>query len=141
MTGAELKALRLSQGLSRPKLATLAAVHPHSVKYWEAKETVDLLGWAPKRLLSAIGYFPQAREPRENFPTSARAGGGVLISESRISDSGKCGAKTRRGGHCRARPIPGKTRCKFHGGLSTGPKTTEGKARIAEAQRRRWKGQ
>jgi DNA invertase Pin-like site-specific DNA recombinase len=29
-------------------------------------------------------------------------------------------------------------RCRFHGGLSTGPRTAEGKARIAEAQRRRW---
>jgi hypothetical protein len=28
--------------------------------------------------------------------------------------------------------------CRFHGGLSTGPRTAEGKARIAEAQRRRW---
>jgi len=33
---------------------------------------------------------------------------------------------------------PGKRRCRFHGGLSTGPKTSEGRARIAEAQRRRW---
>jgi hypothetical protein len=32
----------------------------------------------------------------------------------------------------------GRRRCKFHGGLSTGPKTAEGRARIAEAQRRRW---
>ena len=31
-----------------------------------------------------------------------------------------------------------KTRCRFHGGLSTGPKTEAGRARIAEAQRRRW---
>ena len=29
-------------------------------------------------------------------------------------------------------------RCRLHGGLSTGPKTPEGRARIAEAQRRRW---
>jgi hypothetical protein len=29
-------------------------------------------------------------------------------------------------------------RCKFHGGLSTGPKTAEGQAKIAEAQRKRW---
>jgi hypothetical protein len=35
---------------------------------------------------------------------------------------------------------PGKRRCRFHGGLSTGPKTEEGRARIAEAQRRRWSG-
>ncbi len=33
---------------------------------------------------------------------------------------------------------PGKRRCRFHGGLSTGPKTDAGRARIAEAQRRRW---
>jgi hypothetical protein len=33
---------------------------------------------------------------------------------------------------------PGKRRCRFHGGLSTGPKTTAGRAKIAEAQRRRW---
>ena len=32
----------------------------------------------------------------------------------------------------------GKRRCRFHGGMSTGPKTTEGRARIAEAQRRHW---
>jgi uncharacterized protein YjiS (DUF1127 family) len=32
----------------------------------------------------------------------------------------------------------GKARCRFHGGLSTGPKTQAGRARIAEAQRRRW---
>jgi hypothetical protein len=33
----------------------------------------------------------------------------------------------------------GKARCRFHGGLSTGPKTKAGRARIAEAQRRRWR--
>ena len=31
----------------------------------------------------------------------------------------------------------GKARCRFHGGLSTGPKSEAGRARIAEAQRRR----
>ena len=31
-----------------------------------------------------------------------------------------------------------KARCRFHGGLSTGPKTEAGRARIAEAKRRRW---
>ena len=33
----------------------------------------------------------------------------------------------------------GKARCRLHGGLSTGPKTEVGRARIAEAQRRRWR--
>ena len=32
--------------------------------------------------------------------------------------------------------MKGKKRCKFHGGSSTGPKTAEGKARIAAAH---WK--
>ncbi|MCZ6497927.1 MAG: HGGxSTG domain-containing protein [Gammaproteobacteria bacterium] len=49
-----------------------------------------------------------------------------------------CGAQTRTGGECKMRVEPGKQRCRFHGGMSTGPKTTEGRARIAEAQRRRW---
>jgi hypothetical protein len=33
----------------------------------------------------------------------------------------------------------GKARCRFHGGLSTGPRSEEGRARISEAQRRRWR--
>jgi hypothetical protein len=33
----------------------------------------------------------------------------------------------------------GKARCRFHGGLSTGPKTEAGRGRIAAAQRRRWR--
>jgi hypothetical protein len=43
-----------------------------------------------------------------------------------------CGAKTRDGGSCQVRAEPGKTRCRFHGGKSTGPKTQAGRARIAE---------
>jgi putative tryptophan/tyrosine transport system substrate-binding protein len=50
-----------------------------------------------------------------------------------------CGAKTRAGGTCMVRVELGKARCRFHGGLSTGPKTKIGRARIAEAQRRRWR--
>jgi hypothetical protein len=49
-----------------------------------------------------------------------------------------CGAKTRAGGRCQVRAEPGKARCRFHGGKSTGPKTPAGRARIAEAQRLRW---
>jgi hypothetical protein len=50
-----------------------------------------------------------------------------------------CGAKARGVGKaCRQRVLPGKLRCRYHGGLSTGPKTAEGRARIAAAQRLRW---
>ena len=50
----------------------------------------------------------------------------------------KCGARTRKGTPCQCKPIPRKRRCKFHGGASTGPKTFEGKQKIADAQRLRW---
>src|SRR5215813_6348926 len=53
-------------------------------------------------------------------------------------DRPRCGARNRQGRPCAVRVEPGKARCRFHGGLSTGPRTAEGKARIAEAQRRRW---
>jgi hypothetical protein len=49
-----------------------------------------------------------------------------------------CMARTRKGFPCVRRVVPGKCRCPNHGGLSTGPKTAEGKARIAAAQRARW---
>jgi hypothetical protein len=44
----------------------------------------------------------------------------------------KCGAKTRAGGACRC-PAMRNGRCSLHGGLSTGPKTREGRARISLA--------
>jgi hypothetical protein len=53
-------------------------------------------------------------------------------------DRPMCWARNRQGHPCSVRVEPGKRRCRFHGGLSTGPKTVAGRARIAEAQRRRW---
>jgi len=49
----------------------------------------------------------------------------------------RCGAKTRKGTPCKARALDWSERCKLHGGASTGPKTQEGRARIAESNRRR----
>ena len=46
----------------------------------------------------------------------------------------RCGARTRAGTPCQ-RPAVKKTgRCTRHGGKSTGPRTSEGRARIAAAQ-------
>ena len=44
-----------------------------------------------------------------------------------------CGAKTRSGEPCSKFPIKGKRRRRNHGGLSTGPRTLEGRARISAA--------
>jgi hypothetical protein len=58
----------------------------------------------------------------------------------------QCGAKCRDGHACRAPAVwdklldqPRNGRCRMHGGKSTGAHTVEGKARIAAAQRERWR--
>lgn len=48
-----------------------------------------------------------------------------------------CGARTRKGTPCRCRAL-GNGRCKLHGGLSTGPKTAEGWARVRAAHAAYW---
>lgn len=61
----------------------------------------------------------------------------------------RCNAKVRhrrsemyyRAGYCRNRPVPGKMRCRLHGGRSTGPMTDDGMERTTKAMvagRRRW---
>lgn len=60
-------------------------------------------------------------------------------------DRPKCGARRRDGGSCEAHavwdPATGRPshggRCRLHGGLSTGPRTADGRAVIAAANRMR----
>jgi hypothetical protein len=56
----------------------------------------------------------------------------------------RCGARCRDGSPCEALPVWDKRldravngRCRMHGGLSTGPKSEEGRRRIAESNRTR----
>lgn len=49
----------------------------------------------------------------------------------------RCGARTRGGTPCKARALDGRTRCRMHGGLSTGPRTEAGREAIAASNRRR----
>lgn len=51
----------------------------------------------------------------------------------------RCGARTRKGTPCQCKPLPGKRRCRLHGGKSTGPKTEAGREAIRESNRRRAK--
>lgn len=61
-----------------------------------------------------------------NF-TFVTAGGRICCTQ--------CQAKSKRTQQqCRAPAAKGKTKCRFHGGASTGPKTPEGRQRCAEAQ-------
>ena len=45
----------------------------------------------------------------------------------------RCGAKTRQGLPCKRPANKRSGRCRLHGGQSTGPKTAEGRAKIAAA--------
>jgi len=142
VTGDDLKQARKALALSRRHLAELCNLHPDTVRYWEKKPLVDYAGQAPSLMIDKLGIPrpPVERTKRKQnqsafgyLVTPKRARHGVLEKQ----DS-KCGANTRKGTKCRANALPGKTKCKLHGGLSTGPKTAEGRKRIAQAQRRRW---
>ena len=45
----------------------------------------------------------------------------------------RCGAKTRRGAPCRRPANKRNGRCRLHGGASSGPRTEQGRAKIAAA--------
>jgi transcriptional regulator with XRE-family HTH domain len=154
MTGAELRAARKAARMTQADLAKRVGVSRDTVQYWEAKAAIGSHG-APRLMAEALGL-------RINWQSSARAGGWgdswrvkadaeaealfaayLARTKARQAQAAArlrviCGAKTRKGGQCRNKSEPGKRRCKFHGGKSTGAKTPEGLARIVEAQRRRW---
>ena len=55
------------------------------------------------------------------------------INSMSAAASDRCGARTRQGGSCGQLPLPN-GRCRFHGGLSTGPRTVEGLERMRAAK-------
>ncbi|MFD0982561.1 HGGxSTG domain-containing protein [Tropicimonas aquimaris] len=150
MTGADLKNARREMGWSQRELAQRAGVDRTTVQYWEAKAEIDTRSWATGRIADALGW-------RDFRTPIARTRHGVLDRKAetrhlnRLYSGSKdstltsannqrriCGARTRKGTPCRAKSEPGKKRCRLHGGMSTGPKTEEGRKQIAEAQRKRW---
>lgn len=153
--GMDLKACRKAKGWSQRQLAKAAGIGRTAVQYWEGAFQIDPKGWAVRRMADALGW----ELPRPIFRTDTRRRGDGLLAfraaldadvETRIAAAKAreadratrrrvvCGAKTRKGAPCRMKSEPGKRRCKFHGGKSTGARTPEGIERIREAQRRRW---
>ena len=69
----------------------------------------------------------------------------TLVNHQKLIEAGKatrlgahwpgqrCFAKTRQGTPCRNPVLTDRNRCRMHGGLSTGPRTPEGKARTIAA--------
>ena len=78
----------------------------------------------------------RSRDPGES-PKNARTRVVGSGGEGARKSKPVCGAKTRKGTLCKA-PGNGKGgRCKLHGGMSTGPRTPEGKTRSLAALRSR----
>ena len=130
---------------------------------WQYADRIDV---ANRRYLAAIKTLAQVR--RLQIPTLQIAMAGATqfnIGDKQVNMAGqsvnvlpvsfrkatheaprelsslapRCGAMTRKGEPCRAAAIPGKGRCRNHGGCSTGPTTEEGRERIRESNRRRAK--
>lgn len=155
LIGAELRRLRRAAGLTQAALAARAGVHRETVGYWEAKAgPLKARYGAVRRFLDALGIDPAPYLPKPTgCPAEAaraameaqveaamaqwRARQAEKLAKEAATRRVKCGAKTRKGSSCRNDSEPGKRRCKFHGGRSTGAKTPEGRARIVEAQHRR----
>lgn len=155
MTGKELAMLRRRAGLSQAALAQSIGVSRQTVSYWERNPTLD-------GRTETLGRIAGALDPADReLLLSSRPGLGFItlrfmspISPEQINLIIKaeaqrktthaqmrrrtCGAMTRKATTCRLKSEPGRQRCRLHGGLSTGPTSSEGKARIAEAQRKRW---
>lgn len=89
----------------------------HSAKYEEEQRKL------------ATGRYWRVRHPTT---------GDMVVQRKPKQNLPKCGAKTRSGHPCKMLARPN-GRCRMHGGLSTGPKTKEGRARIAESNRLRAK--
>ena len=81
---------------------------------------------AGTRITPATPECLPASQARAGANNSGRLIAGNKANQARVI----CGAKRRRDGQpCQALSVPGKLRCKWHGGASTGPKTDDGRAR------------
>lgn len=107
--------------LSKPK--TSAGQPVLSDQYARARMTSDGL---------AKGHThggPSPMEPKL-FTTSARTNKSGSLPAGADQARVICGANRRRDGQpCQGLSVPGKRRCKWHGGCSTGPRTEVGRGR------------
>ncbi len=125
--GADLRKARLGYGASIRKVARYAGVSPSTVMRWEG---IDFLPLAPTVALRRIAKALRVRLFKKRWRRRSRVHG---VPDLVFTFPSSCKAKTRSCQPCKNRPIPGKMRCRLHGGLSTGPKTPEGRARCRAA--------
>lgn len=155
MTGSDLQDIRQLFGFSRRQLGQRIGVHPDTIRYWERKIWANPEANVPSQILQEFGvgnldvsmllnserYRRLFTHPERKGARSAKVVEPTQMDRNacKPNDAKKCAAKTRAGSLCKAKRVPGRARCRMHGGLSTGPKTELGRQRIAEAQKQRWK--
>lgn len=87
---------------------------------------------AQLRSTSGLPCLTAGRHPELRPPSRPRAPARLTPARQDIAKPVRvvCGARRRRDGlPCEALSVPGKRRCKWHGGCSTGPRTDERRAR------------
>ena len=122
-----------NSGRTANKLAEKAGVGaPTGTNYGEvrnAKSPGFAHQYAQARMTAGVERSGIGQECDDLPGISAR----IAHAHPRANESGRrvvCGARRHRDGQpCQAKSEPGKKRCRFHGGRSTGPRTPEGKAR------------
>ncbi len=115
----DIRNARKALGWTQATLGAKSGFNRGTVLYWEKKSGL-ISGVAVDRFVTVLSEAGQVMDKKPLEPPK------------------RCSAKTRKGSPCQCKPLPGKARCKFHGGLSTGPKTKEGIERIRQAQLARW---
>jgi hypothetical protein len=154
-----VKALRASRGLVAHAAAHLTSTHGIAISRSqlaariEASPTLqlaravaeeisnrDALRRERKRVDAAdVADDAEADQDIEPARVSPRAPRLARADMNCYPTDALCGARTRRGSACRRIVEPGARRCRLRGGMSTGPRTAEGRQRIADAQRERWR--
>ena len=86
----------------------------------------------PKRLIALFRATLRDNAAANGQPRAGQQDGLNRAAERR------CGARTRAGHPCQRKGRGAGGRCPNHGGLSTGPRTKQGRAKISHVQRLRW---
>lgn len=125
-----------AQGTKRPGslAATNSAVLDSIVTEW-----AELTGIKKPEVVTpkTSGTRPELSDPKRarayDFGAELPSWAGSWLKAGRTREAAQrvvCGARRHRDGlPCQSKSEPGKRRCKYHGGRSTGPMTVEGKAR------------
>lgn len=129
--GSMITAMRVNAGLTIEQLAGAVDYKPALLRILEAKRGL-LAGPMPRKILR---HLTRLRAHERSF--IAKVCCRETVCRKPIAWDYACGAKTRKGPPCRLKATYASGRCKLHGGLSTGPRTEEGKERIRQGQYRR----